>query len=115
MIQHLCAITFFVRNMEEALAFYAKIGFQLLYGGSQAAFSSLRIGNAFVNLSYSTDYTPTHWGRAIFRVEDVDELYDAITAQGLTPSTTPQDASWGERYFHLTDPNGNELSFAKLL
>ncbi|MEC7657646.1 MAG: VOC family protein, partial [Pseudomonadota bacterium] len=22
------------------------------------------------------------------------------------------DASWGERYFHITDPDGHELSFA---
>ena len=24
----------------------------------------------------------------------------------------PQDASWGERYFHMRDPDGHELSFA---
>jgi hypothetical protein len=24
---------------------------------------------------------------------------------------TPQDASWGERYFHISDPDGHELSF----
>ncbi len=23
-----------------------------------------------------------------------------------------RDAEWGERFFHLTDPDGNELSFA---
>ena len=27
----------------------------------------------------------------------------------------PEDASWGERYFHVTDPDGHELSFAKRL
>jgi uncharacterized glyoxalase superfamily protein PhnB len=24
----------------------------------------------------------------------------------------PHDAEWGERYFHVTDPDGHELSFA---
>ena len=24
----------------------------------------------------------------------------------------PQDTSWGERYFHMRDPDGHELSFA---
>jgi uncharacterized glyoxalase superfamily protein PhnB len=24
----------------------------------------------------------------------------------------PRDAEWGERFFHLTDPDGHELSFA---
>jgi uncharacterized glyoxalase superfamily protein PhnB len=34
---------------------------------------------------------------------------------GIHPDTTPQDAAWGERFFHLTDPDGHELSFARLL
>jgi hypothetical protein len=25
----------------------------------------------------------------------------------------PRDAEWGERYFHLHDPDGHELSFAQ--
>jgi uncharacterized glyoxalase superfamily protein PhnB len=28
---------------------------------------------------------------------------------------SPTDAPWGERYFHLRDPDGHELSFAKLV
>jgi hypothetical protein len=28
------------------------------------------------------------------------------------PDTAPRDAEWGERFFHLTDPDGHELSFA---
>jgi uncharacterized glyoxalase superfamily protein PhnB len=27
----------------------------------------------------------------------------------------PSDAPWGERYFHVTDPDGHELSFARPL
>jgi uncharacterized glyoxalase superfamily protein PhnB len=32
--------------------------------------------------------------------------------KGFHPDS-PQDASWGERYFHLADPDGHELSFAR--
>ena len=35
--------------------------------------------------------------------------------QGLKPDFTPCDAEWGERYFHITDPDGHELSFARAL
>jgi uncharacterized glyoxalase superfamily protein PhnB len=31
------------------------------------------------------------------------------------PNTGPRDATWGERYFHVTDPDGHELSFARPL
>ena len=32
----------------------------------------------------------------------------------LDPDTTPEDADWGERYFHLTDP-ANRGEIRKLL
>src|ERR1700737_4496053 len=30
-------------------------------------------------------------------------------------ATVPHDAEWGERFFHLIDPDGHELSFARPL
>jgi uncharacterized glyoxalase superfamily protein PhnB len=55
------------------------------------------------------------WGRIIFWVDDVDETYARALDAGLAPETSPADAPWGERYFHLRDPDGHELSFAKPL
>jgi len=55
------------------------------------------------------------WGRVIFHVADVDELYDRARAAGCQPATAPRDAEWGERFFHLVDPDGHELSFARPL
>ncbi len=49
----------------------------------------------------------------IFYVADVDALYHHAVAGGLDPDTAPEDAAWGERYFHLTDPDGHEISFAR--
>ncbi|WP_311966821.1 VOC family protein [Bradyrhizobium australiense] len=51
----------------------------------------------------------------IFYVSDVDEFYAKALTTGLKPSTAPGDAEWGERFFHLTDPDGHELSFARPL
>jgi catechol 2,3-dioxygenase-like lactoylglutathione lyase family enzyme len=114
MIHHISAVTLAVRSMPEAVTFYGKLGFMLIYGGPQARFSTLQAGNAFVNLTLSPGYLPAWWGRTIFRVDDVDALYQTVLAAGYTP-TPPQNGAWGERYFHLTDPNGHELSFAQLL
>ena len=49
----------------------------------------------------------------IFYVADVDALYDGALAAGCQPATVPHDAVWGERFFHLIDPDGHELSFAR--
>ena len=51
----------------------------------------------------------------IFYVADVDALYDRALAAGSQPVTAPRDAEWGERFFHLIDPDGHELSFARPL
>ena len=113
-IKHISAVTFAVRNMARSLAFYRKLGFQLVHGGEQATFSSLRFDEAFVNLAATPTYNAQWWGRAIFRVDNADAYRRTLTAAGLQ-AEQPRDAAWGERFFHLTDPDGHELSFAQLL
>lgn len=113
-IQHISAITLAVQDMERAVTFYRKIGLEFLYGGESASFTSFRAGAGYVNLILAPDHEPKWWGRVIFRVEHADTTYQALLDQGLKPET-PRDASWGERYFHLRDPDGHELSFAELL
>jgi catechol 2,3-dioxygenase-like lactoylglutathione lyase family enzyme len=114
MIQLISAVTFVVRDMARSIEFYKKVGFELLYGDESAAFSSLKAGEAFVNLSANLGYEHRSWGRVIFRVDDVDAHYRSLEGQGLMIEP-PRDASWGERFFHVTDPDGHELSFAELL
>jgi uncharacterized glyoxalase superfamily protein PhnB len=53
--------------------------------------------------------------RLIFYVSDVDALHQCALAAGYQPGTSPRDAEWGERYFHIDDPDGHELSFARPL
>jgi len=53
-------------------------------------------------------------GRLIFYVTDVDAFWNHLRERGFDPQI-PQDAPWGERYFHMHDPDGHELSFAQPL
>jgi len=113
-VEHISAVTFFVADMARSVAFYEACGFEVIFGGRDAAFTSLRSADAYVNLIDTPDYVQSWWGRAIFRVSSADEQYERLVAAGLTPDP-PRDAAWGERYFHITDPDGHELSFAQLL
>ena len=72
-----------------------------------------RISPHFMKPSLSAGYEQHWWGRAIFRVDDADAHHRELQVQGLMPEL-PQDAPWGERFFHVTDPDGHELSFAEL-
>jgi catechol 2,3-dioxygenase-like lactoylglutathione lyase family enzyme len=113
MIQSISAVTLATTDMRRAVQFYRMLGLQLAYGGEEAAFTSFRAGPNFLNLiSQPTKGPQSWWGRVIFYEPDVDELHARLVAAGCRPLTAPRDAEWGERFFHLTDPDGNELSFA---
>ncbi|MGP1253518.1 MAG: VOC family protein [Kiloniellales bacterium] len=115
-ITGISAITLATHDMARAVAFYETLGFALKYGGAESAFTSFYAGSGFLNLiAAAPDQAVQWWGRAIFYVEDVDTFHAEAVAAGLSPEFGPEDAPWGERYFHITDPDGHELSFAKLL
>lgn len=115
-IKSISAVTLATHDMGRAIRFYRSLGFEMLYGGGDAPLSSFSVGAGFLNLiAQPPDTRWSWWGRVIFHVSDVDALYAKSLELGLKPSTAPRDADWGERYFHLTDPDGHELSFAKPL
>jgi catechol 2,3-dioxygenase-like lactoylglutathione lyase family enzyme len=116
MIESISAVTLATHDMRRSVGFYRLIGFQLLYGGEDAGFSSFAAGSNFINLiAQPTERRWSWWGRLIFYVSDVDALHARLVAAGWPPDTAPRDAEWGERFFHLTDPDGHELSFARPL
>lgn len=116
MIEGISAITLATHDMARAVRFYRQLGFQITYGGEAAAFSSFHAGAGYLNLiAQPADRQWSWWGRVIFHVADVDALYDRAVTAGCRPEAPPHDAEWGERYFHLTDPDGHELSFARPL
>jgi catechol 2,3-dioxygenase-like lactoylglutathione lyase family enzyme len=115
-IEKISAITLKVADMEASLRFYRNVlGMELLYGGPNAGFSSLRIAGAeFPIINLQQGRTAVRWGRVIFHVADVDSFWTHLKEKGLEPEI-PQNACWGERYFHMHDPDGHELSFARPL
>lgn len=115
-IESLSAITLAVHDMGRAVQFYEALGFERLYGGEGADFTSYRVGGSYLNLIAQPKTREWRWwGRVIFYVADVDAFYSQALAAGFRPEAPPRDAEWGERYFHLTDPDGHELSFARPL
>jgi catechol 2,3-dioxygenase-like lactoylglutathione lyase family enzyme len=68
-----------------------------------------------VNVKVNEDF-----GRIIFHVENVDGLYsfmkqDECISKSIVFENEPTNAPWGERFFHIREPNGYELSFAQPL
>jgi catechol 2,3-dioxygenase-like lactoylglutathione lyase family enzyme len=58
------------------------------------------------------------FGRIIFHTDDVNKLYhqlkyDKYIGKSITFENQPTDAPWGERFFHIRDPDCYRLSFAQ--
>ena len=118
LVESISAVTLLTQDMSSAVSFYKLLGFELARGGEDAAFSTFRAGTQYLNLSMeSADQKETSsrgvWGRTIFYVRNVDDMYRVCLEAELEPSFAPRNAVWGERYFHIVDPDGNELSFAR--
>jgi len=114
LITSISAVTLATHDMARSVQFYLALGFFLRYGGPTASFSSFSAGSGCLNVTTEgSEREWSWWGRIIFHVADVDRLYGQAVAAGLQPQGAPRDASWGERYFHITDPDGHELSFAQ--
>jgi catechol 2,3-dioxygenase-like lactoylglutathione lyase family enzyme len=117
-IKTLSAVTLATTDMVRSVEFYVSLGFTVHYGGAKSTFTTLHSGASCINLvlrnspSEEKNRGGKNWGRMIFFVNDVDTFYRQVVTMGLRPESAPADADWGERYFHLRDPDGHSLSFA---
>jgi catechol 2,3-dioxygenase-like lactoylglutathione lyase family enzyme len=113
MIKGISAVTLATHDMRRAVPFYRLLELPVVHGGEAAAFTSFRAGDNFLNLILQPpDRRWSWWGRLIFYHADIDALYARLVAAGCRPDSAPRDAEWGERFFHITDPDGHELSLA---
>jgi catechol 2,3-dioxygenase-like lactoylglutathione lyase family enzyme len=124
-VYRISAVTLIIKNMEKSCNFYSQIpGFKLVYGGSSKdTFTTFEIGEeipkVYLNLELNTnsEHDRKHFGRIIFHTEDVDKLYSYMKSNHdisnvISFENEPKDAPWGERYFHIREPDGYHLSFA---
>ena len=120
-VNGISAVTIFVSDMKKSCEFYSKIpGFRLVCGGATNDFTTFEIGNikrSCLNLELKTDTKKSDFGSVIFYTDDVDELYSYLTNDSDfsklgTFENEPISADWGERFFHIRDPDNYQLSFA---
>src|SRR5258708_10137430 len=110
-IEKISAVTLRVANMMKSVRFYRDgLGMELLYGGEDAGFSSLRAKDAqSAILNLEQGGTLTRWRRLVFHVTNVDALWIQLSESAFDPDI-PQDASWAEHYFHMPAPDCHHLS-----
>ncbi len=143
-VYQISAITLRVKDMEKSCTLYSKIpGFRVIYGGKPSdRFTTFEIGKGSKTTTYlnleviievddgSSDFDKKpnlektrdseDFGRIIFHTENVDTLYsymkqDEYISKSVVFENEPTNAPWGERFFHIRELNGYQLSFAQPL
>jgi len=141
-VYRISAVTLKVKDTEKSCSLYSRIpGFRLTYGGETSdSFTTFEIGEGskttYLNLERiqddegSSDFPmkpnvgkardSEDFGRIIFHTENVDTLYsymkqDEYISRSVAFENEPTNAPWGERFFHIREPNGYQLSFAQPL
>ena len=119
-VTKISAVTLPVSDMKKSVDFYSKIpNFKIVYGGPDSQFTSFLIEDAtksYLNLKLNEARQP-NFGRIIFYVDNVDDLFTYMENDGTISrlgnlESKPEDAEWGERFFHALDPDDYKLSFA---
>jgi catechol 2,3-dioxygenase-like lactoylglutathione lyase family enzyme len=111
-----------VRDVATALAFYARLGFQVSFTDDPDAPRYAGIRRDAVELFLQWQEAAL-WSYPIdrpsyrFPVTDVDALHAEVLATWVGEPgdvTAVRDTAWGTREFHLRDPDGNVLQFYRL-
>ncbi len=127
------AVTLIIKNMDKSCSFYSNIpGFKLIYGGSSNdSFTTYQFGKykniTKLNLELKKlsddnldqdNNNNNHFGTIIFHTDNVDRLYSYFKnnksiSNIIFIENEPVNAPWNERYFHIREPDGFQLSFAQ--
>ena len=83
-VEKISAVTLRVVNMRDSVRFYRDVlGMEIIYGGEDAYFSSLRAKDAqYPILNLEQGRSVTGWGRMIFYVPDVDAMWVYLKEKG---------------------------------
>lgn len=117
MIKRIHSTLFYSNNPEATFDFYQKLGFN-----AQKTEDGVRIKLGDFTLYFIDEHkTPiqnesgkTPKGLGIYtyvEVDDVDQYYTEIKANGISPRTEPKTWPWGKREFVVKDPDGYKLVF----
>src|SRR5260370_35224068 len=98
-VERVSAITLNGVDMQRSLGFYRDLlGMELLYGGPNAGFSSLRIpGTEFPIINLQKGQATAGWRRMIFHVADVDAFWTHLKNKGFNPDMAHNPA-WEDRH-----------------
>jgi uncharacterized glyoxalase superfamily protein PhnB len=121
MIKRFHSNLFFVKDLGKTAEFYKGLGFNVNKSDDAVR---IKIGDftlAFmdetkVQIAKEAGMEPKGLGVFTYvEVDNVDEQYNLIVNNGITPSSEPKDWPWGKREFAVKDPDGFKFIFYSVI
>jgi catechol 2,3-dioxygenase-like lactoylglutathione lyase family enzyme len=111
-IGSISGVVYLVNDLHKTAEFYEMLGFR---PGKRDDHQFTCYVNWFW-LTFTTDHDqanvePGSGPTLYLKVDDIDDCYGAVLANGLTPVGEPRKDRSGRREFSLFDPDGNQLVF----
>lgn len=121
-MKNVAGIICLVNDLERSVEFYKSLGFEFKKqnpGISAHAYLNwfwieLLRADKVVTEDFKPDVAAGNKGAGQYihiNVENADEFYEEIKANGLKSLSEPKDFPWGHREFVLADPDGYKLVF----
>jgi catechol 2,3-dioxygenase-like lactoylglutathione lyase family enzyme len=104
----------YVRSVPESVAFYQKLGFDLVDDIEGVAMVAAPGGGHLKLHPVPENGTTASEGiNLYFAVEDVDAHFERASDAGVGFDVPPTTMSWGARHTYLSDPDGHTISFVQ--
>jgi catechol 2,3-dioxygenase-like lactoylglutathione lyase family enzyme len=103
-------ITIDVRDLDEGIAFYKKLGLRLIVHSAASHYARFELpsGSTTLSLHHNPD-AAANSTVLYFEVDDLDRRYRELVAAGVIFNTRPTDESWRWQEARFADPTGNKL------
>lgn len=111
-ISSISGLVYRVTDLDKTTEFYESLGFRI--GKREDHQATCYVNWFWVRFvaDPNADGTKPEPGPTLYlKVDDIDDYYGAVLANGLTPLTEPRKQRSGTREFSLQDPDGNTLAF----
>lgn len=111
-INSISGLTYRVRDLDTTVSFYESLGFRI--GKREDGEATCYVNWFWVKFVEDADgaETDVEVGPTLYlKVDDIDDCYGHVVANGHVPSTEPRKKRAGGREFFLDDPDGNTLAF----
>ncbi len=102
-------VTVEVRDFNESVDFYTKIGLRLIVSARQE-YARFELPSGSATFSFHVSEQPVASNTILyFEVDEVDRRYEELLGLGITFDSPPMDQSWRWREARFSDPTGNRF------